>query len=723
MKRGIRWVCLLGVLAAHSVSGAWYYWQGAGGSGVGDYEATNNWSTGVVPGIADSAAFKNTANKNWRVTLTSNVTNLTILNDISALGSETVFDLGQKTWTSADTGLGIYVRYGAGGKVTFTNGTLACFKLNCQVEPATGSTILTNHAFIAFQNVSSESYVAYFAGSTATFEGGAHSVTNLMRVGNMANASACATVRLAGGTRFGVTNEVYVGGISGSTGRLEVADATFRMGSANNYVGHSANSEGTFTVGPGADVFSPGRLWCGFGGRGVFEQSGGNCVVANGITLGEYAGSWGEMTQAGGSFSGTATLNLVGKQGRGDATLTGGTNFINGILALGSLAGGTAYMTVLGGTNTFGTDVVVDRIYVGDAGTGTLLAGGGTNTTVAISIGNSAGGSGTMTMTNGLWLNTKHMWVGYYGKGNFDFSGGEMRFVDGGPVLAVGRYANATGLVTVSGGLLDLSGNGSVWLGGANGYARFTLTGAGVLRTKTIMENHATANSQVLFDGGTLQAAASGTLIQALDDVQLTAAGMAVDTAGYTVSVVPMLQDASGEAGGVIKRGAGTLTLAGARLATGPVSVLGGALVISNNVSVSAGISRIDGTLLLTADNRLTVATGATLAGTGSVARVTLADGAKIARSKTDGATSPLNVSDCFASGALTVDISGYTRTDLLAALPLLKVPSAAFVKPSFVSVLRDGVAAPAVVVRYSEDGGATVLSVVYNSGTMISVR
>ena len=411
----------------------------------------------------------------------------------------------------------------------------------------------------------------------------------------------------------------------------------------------------------------------------------------------------------------------IGKAGSGIFLIQGGTTVIAHSPTIGADSTGVGHMTVSGGSNTFGT-VPGDRIHVGDLGAGTLLAGGGTNVTVAISIGSSAGGVGDMTLTNGLWTIAEHMWVGFFGTGTLSVSGGEMHFLTYGPVLAVARNASSTGTVTVSGGLLDQ--NGSVWMGGgANAQARLTLSGRGILRTKTVQEKDAAANSQVLFDGGTLQAAASGTLIQALDDVRLTAAGMAVDTAGYTVSVVPTLQDATGEAGGVIKRGAGTLTLAGARLATGPVSVLGGTLVVSNNVSVSAGVSRIDGTLSLPADKRLTVATGAALAGTGSVARVTLADNAKLVRSKTDGATSPLNVSDCFASGALTVDISGYTRTDLLAAVPLLKVPSASFVKPSFGSVLRDGVSAPAVVVRYSEDIGATVLSVVYNSGTMISVR
>jgi len=448
------------------------------------------------------------------------------------------------------------------------------------------------------------------------------------------------------------------------------------------------------------------------------------CGVTNGLTLGQDGGATGELVNVNAALrqAGEANSFIVGKYGCGALTLYGGTTYIRRSPTIGWASTGVGTVTVLGGANTFCT-ITPDRIFVAESGRGTLLGGGGTNDTVALAVGNSANSFGDMTVTGGLWRISEHTWIGFYGKGVLTLTGGEMRYSSSAPVLAVGRNAGATGEVVVAGGFLNL--NGSLWLGGGGitSLGRLTLAGDGVLRTKTIQEKDAAAVSQALFDGGTLQASAAGALVQTLDDVRLTAAGLVVDSAGFDVSVAATLQDASGEAGGITKTGAGTLTLAGARAATGPVSVLAGRLVVSNAVSVASGTSRIDGTLVLTGASRLAIAAGAALAGTGSVARVTLADHARLARAKAAGASSPLNVSDCVASGALSVDLSGYTRSDLLSSLPLLTVPSVAFVKPTSVSVFRDGVLAPAFVVRYSEGGGTTVLSVVYNSGTLLSVR
>lgn len=461
-------------------------------------------------------------------------------------------------------------------------------------------------------------------------------------------------------------------------------------------------------------------------------DKGVQCNVANTVGVGSSLGATGELVNVNGTLciEGTNGYLYVGQSGCGAMTLTGGSTYVSNLTIVGSASTSVGYLTATGGSNTFGRVTNDGTLTVGNSGKGTLLVVGGTNSVGGTgSIGVNAGSVGEITVTNGLLTIGRFLHVGNYGLGFLNVKGGEMRFVNAGdPILSVGRYAGATGMVSVSGGLLDV--NVKVWLGGsaatndpAGGSARLTLSGNGILRAKTIMERDAVATSQLFFDGGTLQAAGSGTLIEPLDDVRLTANGMVVDTAGYTVSVVPTLQDAADEAGGITKKGKGTLTLAGTRAATGPVSVLGGTLVMSNTVAVSAGISRIDGTLSLTSDNRLTVEAGAALAGTGTVARVTLEENAVFARSKADHAVAPLNISDCVCDGHLTVALSGYALTDLLASLPLLKVPTATFVKPTSVSVMRDNVAAPFVIVRYTESDGLTVLNVVYNSGTLIRIH
>jgi len=385
---------------------------------------------------------------------------------------------------------------------------------------------------------------------------------------------------------------------------------------------------------------------------------------------------------------------------------------------IGSSSTGVGTLNVLGGSNTFAT-ASNDRILIAISGRGSLLAGGGTNSAVGIELADSTGGVGEMTLTNGLWNVGEHMWVGYFGTGVFTVNGGKMHFLNvGGPVLAVGRNTGATGMVTVAGGLLDV--NGAVWLGGgANALARLTLSGNGVLKTKTIMEKDAAAISQIVFDGGKLQAAAAGTLIQPLDDVRLTANGMVIDSAGYNVSVIPALKNAADEAGGITKRGAGTLTLAGTRAATGPVSVLEGTLVVSNDVAVTAGLSRIDGTLAQASGARLIVGADAALSGTGTVARLTLQDQAVFSRNKADGSLGPLRVGDCVADNRLTIALTGYSLEELSVSKPLLQVP-AAFMDLSKVTVTLNGLANPFLRAKFVSDDGHYILSASYCSGTMI---
>jgi autotransporter-associated beta strand protein/T5SS/PEP-CTERM-associated repeat protein len=748
------WVCVLAIQGVADNR----HWQGAGGSGVGDFEVPTNWQQGSVPGAADLAAFNNRVNAHWAITFNGATTNTTGSVVAPSAAYETVFNLNQQVWSLTSN---LYVWEGSGGRITYSNGTIRTGSLGCETAPPAGSS-LTNHAVIAFRGVQAEVVSASFGGTRTSFEGGSLSVSNVMNVGVSTNSARYyATVYLLNGARVAVTNEVRIADGAGTTARVEVYDADFRLGGNINYLGVNARSKGTLSLGTNANVLIPGYLHAGFNGHGVIEQTEGDCIVSNSFDLGENwggrgelnlqggqfvildlrpaatnyfrvavnAGSTGEVTLAGSGFSFPGETCTMGRSGYGQMTVARGTNFFGGNLVLGSAAGGVGALTVLDGSNTF-SRTGGTRLQVGGIGRGSLLGHGGTNHTCGISVANDVGSFGTMTVSNGLWTIAEHMWVGNSGNGTLTFSGGEMRFLNtGGSVLAVGRAGVATGEVTVAGGLVDMVSNGSVWVGRADQTAtkisgRLVLTGNGVLRTKQVFEYAAGpgAASQILFDGGTLKASASGALVYDLDDVRLTANGMVIDSAGFSVSVVPTLQDAAGEAGGITKKGAGTLTLAGTRAATGPVSVLAGTLVASNNLAVAAGTSRVDGTLTLTAENRLTVAAGAALAGTGTVARVTLQDSAVFLRSKADGAVSALNASDCVAENRITVALTGFSFTDLKTPLPLIRA-SSVFVAPSNVTVTLNGQTNPFLNAKFVEVGGLQVLSVSYSSGTLISVR
>jgi autotransporter-associated beta strand protein len=458
----------------------------------------------------------------------------------------------------------------------------------------------------------------------------------------------------------------------------------------------------------------------GYGKGTLILRNGAQCNVTNSLFIGDAAGATGELANVSGQIKqvgGPGTF-VIGNYGCGTLTLNGGSTYIAQSPRIGSVSGSTGMLNVLGGSNTFATATGVgNRIFLVR---GSLLSGGGTNWTAGIEIGSYViGYPCEMILTNGLWNIGEHMYVGQSGNGSLTVRGGTMHFQQTGAVLAVGRSVGGTGVVSVAGGLLDMD---NIWMGGgANALARLTLSGNGVLRTKNLFEKDAAAISQVVFDGGTLQPSASGTLVQTLDDVRLTANGLVVDSAGYNVSVVPELKDATGEAGSVTKKGAGVLTLAGTRTATGPVSVLGGTLVVSNGVAVTTGISRIDGVLSLTSDNRLTVGAGATLSGTGMVTRVTLADGAVFAKAKADGAATPLTIADCVAGGEVAVQLSGYDLAELKKSLPLISVPDA-FVDPSKVTVTLNGQTNTRLRTKCVNVSGRQVLCVFYFEGTLISV-
>jgi len=451
----------------------------------------------------------------------------------------------------------------------------------------------------------------------------------------------------------------------------------------------------------------------------VILDQGVQCNASNIFMVGESIGATGELINIDGQFEqrGADGTFFVGKYGYGSMVIQGGSTYIDQTPSFGNSSTGVGMLTVSGGLNTFGK-VGGKLLVAGEYGKGMVWAEGGINYANGLSFGHSAGGYGEMTLTNGVWNILSYSWIGYFGTGVIHQTGGTL---NSGGTFCIGR-GNGVGIVTVAGGTLTV--NGELRLGGnAGSIGQLTLTGDGVLKTGWIGEYNAGANSEFVCDGGTLQAGTSGRFIRSVDDLWLTANGMVLDTLGLNVSIESALQDAAGEAGSFTKQGLGTVTLAADRTATGPVSVLQGTLVSSNNLAVTAAgtLSKIDGTLTLTTDKRLVMSSGAAIAGVGTVSRVTLQDNSLFARDKSDGATTPLLISDGIADDHLTIALTGYTLNDLKTALPLISSPTA-FVDLAKVTVTLDGESQPFLTVKYDEVGGQQVLSVKYSAGTVIVI-
>ncbi len=227
------------------------------------------------------------------------------------------------------------------------------------------------------------------------------------------------------------------------------------------------------------------------------------------------------------------------------------------------------------------------NVYVGLNTTGVLNQTGGVlNVSGQLFLGYYNGSAGVYNLSAGT-LNTISADVGYSDTGVFTLSGTGIDNVTGTDGTANGSLSLAVN--TGSTGTFNLNGG--------------TLT-AGYVRGGS-------GTSTFNFNGGTLTAGASATdFLQNFTHAYVQAGGATINTNGYNVAVAQAL--ASGTAsgttdGGLLKLGAGTLTLSGASTYTGDTGVSAGTLAVGSGGSVTGG--------------NIYVGTGATLAiaGTGSV--------------------------------------------------------------------------------------------------------
>lgn len=120
----------------------------------------------------------------------------------------------------------------------------------------------------------------------------------------------------------------------------------------------------------------------------------------------------------------------------------------------------------------------------------------------------------------------------------------------------------------------------------------------------------ANAYAQITFDGGTLSPRASTNgYLRGLNAAYLTTNGAVFDTAGYDITIGQKLEDASGQAGCLLKKGAGTLTLSATNTYSGSTIVTNGFLTLTHPECLSANSTVY---LYSTATNNLQYATSGT---------------------------------------------------------------------------------------------------------------
>ncbi len=347
----------------------------------------------------------------------------------------------------------------------------------------------------------------------------------------------------------------------------------------------------TYTV-PAAGA-SYGTVYDGYNGFGTINHASGTLTATGGVVLGANAGSSGTYNLSGGTLSTPSVATSSASTSKSMFNFNGGT--------LQATAGSTTFMQGLSAANvqtngafidTQAFNVTVAQSLIHDPALGTTADGGlakrGTGTLTLTGTNTYTGTTtiynGTLAIAGGTTGNAANPGALYVGGS----AGSTVALtLSGGTLNANTVYVGlgATGTVTQSGGTLNVGGGNL--LVGATTTGTYNLNG-GMVRAGAVLANQG-GTGTFNFNGGTLQAGAGGTsFVSGLAAANVQAGGARIDTNGFDVTVSQTLvhDPAKGAAaidGGLLKTGAGTLTLGGstANTYTGLTSVTGGTLVLN----------------------------------------------------------------------------------------------------------------------------------------------
>ncbi len=396
------------------------------------------------------------------------------------------------------------------------------------------------------------------------------------------------------------------------TTALTNAGGTINFGGFSDTIGSYVQSSGTFTNGnlTASSYALSGGTIAGNLGAGAATNSAGSTAL-NG-TLGA------NLTVSGG----TLTLGSADR-----ITNTAAVTVTGGNLNFGGFADTVSTFTISGGNFTNGTVTATSYALqggtvAGNLGTGTINASASTalNGTAAATTVNLTGG--TLTLGSASRLTGTTPTVNISGGGVLSLGGSESvgtlnltnGTVSGSGTFTASNYNLEAGTIsaTLGNGTLTKTNAGTVLLSGSGSTTGTINIGGGVL---AVTNGSAIANSATV----TLSNIAGATL-----EVQQSETIGALTGGGTTGGNVNLLSGAtltagtSGNqtfagaitnAGNLVKAGTGTLTLTGVN-------------TFSGTTDVGAGRLLVNGT---NANSAVTVATGATLGGSGTVGAVTVA--------------------------------------------------------------------------------------------------
>ncbi len=246
------------------------------------------------------------------------------------------------------------------------------------------------------------------------------------QIADLGNSSGAVTVDGVG-SRLD-SNKLEVGRVG--TGTLEILNGgSVSTGWAS--IGREAISSGTVTVDGGNSTLEAHYFYIGYLGTGTLDIQNGGSVSNTFTRIGYWSGSGGTVTVDGVGSSLDSNKLEVGYKGTGTLTIQSGGSVTSDYAYIGHDANSSGTVTVAGNGSTW-------------TNSGDLYVGGD---------GNSAGGTGTLTVENGgtaAVAGTLKVW----GSGSVELLGSD---IEAGSFIVDpnGTFTHEDGTLTVNGGTFD----------------------------------------------------------------------------------------------------------------------------------------------------------------------------------------------------------------------------------------------------------------------------
>ena len=409
-------------------------------------------------------------------------------------------------------------------------------------------------------------------------------------------------------------------GADGSELRIKVPDGAYAILGEANFIDGIANltlsgSAKIVLVKSESGNISSDRALIGKDRDAQFVQNGGTVALGNGVAGIGVGGMRGVWRMNGGTLT-TSSNNgsefQVGRTGGGEFIQTAGDVNIGNWFSI-ARSSGTGVYTITGGTLSA---TKADRpVWIaGDNGaTGTLNVGGDASVRFwALRMGGdenkdasrnayiNVAGDGSLAVSSGGFQ------VGTFknSRGVVTQTGGNVKCQSW---LAIGRYGSSTGLYSMSGGVLEVSGSASGLAVGEEGTGTLEVGGSAVVTASVVSVSHHSGGigtlrlkeggtivtptirrgggsaATAIFDGGTVKAAADGQLVDRINSLKFGGGEVVFDTDGHDVAVSNNTLSTSYGPGTLVKAGEGTLVWGDIPLA-GKVDVRGGTLAMTSGL-------------------------------------------------------------------------------------------------------------------------------------------